>query len=40
MGAKFLGITGETFNGTVDDFRVYSRMLALEDIADHWRQGT
>jgi hypothetical protein len=40
VGAKFLGTTGGTFNGIVDDFRVYSRILAPEEIADQWQQGT
>jgi len=40
VGAKFLGTTGGTFNGVVDDVRVYSRMLAPKEIADQWWQGT
>ena len=40
IGGKFLGTTGGTFNGSVDDFRVYSRMLAPEEVAEQWRQGT
>ena len=40
IGAKFLGMTGGTFNGSVDDFRVYSRMLAPEEVTDQWRLGT
>ena len=40
IGAKFLGITGGTFNGTVDDFRIYTRMLAPEEVADQWGLGT
>jgi hypothetical protein len=40
IGGKFLGTTGGTFNGSVDDFRVYSRFPSPEEVADHWRQGT
>ena len=40
IGGKFLGTAGGTFNGSVDDFRIYSRFLAPEEVADQWRQGT
>lgn len=40
VGGKFLGTAGGTFNGSVDDFRIYSRFLAPEEVADQWRQGT
>ena len=40
IGAKFLGTTGGTFNGAVDDVRIYSRILAPEEVADQWKQGT
>ena len=40
LGGKFLGTQGGTFNGAVDDFRLYSRMLMPEEVADQWRQGT
>ena len=39
IGGKFLGTAGGTFNGSVDDFRIYSRFLAPEEVADQWRQG-
>jgi hypothetical protein len=40
LGGKFLGTTGGYFNGAVDDFRVYSRTLAPEEVYDQWKQGS
>lgn len=40
VGGKFLVTVGGTFKGAIDDFRIYSRILAPEEIADQWRQGT
>ena len=40
IGASFLLTTGGTFSGPVDDFRIYTRMLAPEEVAEQWRLGT
>jgi len=34
IGAKFLGEHGATFNGLLDDFRIYDRTLSAKEIAE------
>jgi len=37
---SFSSTIGGSFKGSVDDFRIYTRMLAPEEGADQRRQGT
>lgn len=40
IGGLFLGTTGGWMDGTVDDFRFYTRLLSPEEIADQYRLGS